>query len=786
MTTTPNVPTNSSHRPFRALLPWICALICFLAGAGWLFVTAGQSVEQVSAPPRAPSLATALTPGVVAQMDSPVFQYSDGWRLSPRGADPAEPGDPWAEPSGRLSFVYSGRELALQLAVGDYWSYLFVMVDGIPANRLAVIPGNENSQGQPAGYKPLLAPEQQIATETAEVWVPIHRAEDDGPHTVEVEVWRGWGQTPLRAVAVDALPAAPSPLWPAAAFVLAGVWSLYFGGRRSSTFRKKSNFWGHIRSIRVKAPFFRLHPRLMRFWPVALLTIGAGVVFDSWLLTDAGLALLALAALMRPELWVATLLFGLPFYLFPLPILPGRSLNLIEVGVWGGLVVVGVGWIFFQRRGEKGKRQRGKAKVSASPPPTPYGKKIDVKSVSRAFPLRLCASAGDFLWLCHPMQYAIRHTQSLFLALLLSLALLSAVASQETGVALREWRTVFLAGGGFALLLAGIFGLSDDPARSRRVLINGWLLGGTAVALIALWQFGSGQMIIQAEGVTRVRGLYGSPNNLALYLERTVAVGIGYWILGIGDWGLGRSYSVLRILYFIGRRDHWIRSTQYAILLLPQLAALVLTFSKGALFLGIPALLLVMGVGGAVLLARQGKSLRFLWWLAGIGGIVALGLLPFLGTERFRLLLDFGAETTGGLRLNLWRSAWQMALEHPWLGVGPDNFLYAYRSGYILPAAWQDPNLNHPHNFVLDWWSRLGLPGLLLAALWLGIGTRSLWRQLRTGTNPGLALGCLAAIAAALAHGLIDASYALPDLMIVWVLLLTLPTAQYPQSPRPE
>jgi hypothetical protein len=34
-----------------------------------------------------------------------------------------------------------------------------------------------------------------------------------------------------------------------------------------------------------------------------------------------------------------------------------------------------------------------------------------------------------------------------------------------------------------------------------------------------------------------------------------------------------------------------------------------------------------------------------------------------------------------------------------------------------------------------------------------------------------LALGCLAATGAALAHGLIDVSYALPELMLTWVLL---------------
>ena len=92
----------------------------------------------------------------------------------------------------------------------------------------------------------------------------------------------------------------------------------------------------------------------------------------------------------------------------------------------------------------------------------------------------------------------------------------------------------------------------------------------------------------------------------------------------------------------------------------------------------------------------------------------------------------------------------------------------------MLPSAWQEPNLNHPHNLLLDWWTRLGIPGLLLGLTWLGLGTWSVWRWLRRGPERALALGVLAAIAAGLAHGLIDVSYALPELMIVWVLLFGL------------
>ena len=119
-----------------------------------------------------------------------------------------------------------------------------------------------------------------------------------------------------------------------------------------------------------------------------------------------------------------------------------------------------------------------------------------------------------------------------------------------------------------------------------------------------------------------------------------------------------------------------------------------------------------------------------------------------------------------------------MALDHPLLGVGPDNFLYAYRSTYLLPEAWQEPNLNHPHNWLLDWWTRIGLAGLAGAVALFRYrphahaGRRHKPAHRHHPPEAVLSLGLLAAGVAALAHGLIDASFALPDLMIVWVLIL--------------
>jgi hypothetical protein len=447
----------------------------------------------------------------------------------------------------------------------------------------------------------------------------------------------------------------------------------------------------------------------------------AGVVLQWWFLCLAGLALLALAGVLRPALWLGALLCGLPFaFGIKLPLLPARAFDLIDLGVWGGVGVL----------------------------------LAHLALTARVFPRAPAAEKprGPVNW---PLWA---------LAAVVSWALVAAAAAVYPALALREWRVVFLNALVFGGLLAVTLRWAPEPRRERWLLVTAWLAGGALIALFGLWGYLVGNvagndLVSQAEGVRRIQAFYGSGNNLALYLDRTLAVAL--------------------TLALFGRGGRW--RLLWALLAAPMALAWLLTFSKGSLLLAAPALALVLLLGGGSLLRQEGRSRRPLWLLLGLGALAALLLLPFLGTERFQRLLDFG-QGTGFLRLQLWRSAWQMALDHPWLGVGPDNFLYAYRSGYLLPTAWQEPNLNHPHNLLLDWWTRLGLPGLLLGLAWLGSGVAAALAALRRGPHRALALGVLAACAAALAHGLIDVSYALPDLMIVWVFLFGLSAADPPRA----
>lgn len=341
----------------------------------------------------------------------------------------------------------------------------------------------------------------------------------------------------------------------------------------------------------------------------------------------------------------------------------------------------------------------------------------------------------------------------------LSLSAISPLWAPIFGVAAREFRVVVLEPVIFYWLVRRrLAGATDEGAdgewRAELRLVDGLVLGATIVSLYGLYQWLFTDDVIAAEGVRRIRAVYGSPNNLALFLGRVLPLMVAFALplLDFPTWPSGIP----------GRRPRL-----YALALLPVGLALLLTFSRGALLLGVPAALLFLAW------RCPGRPRRAIL-VALI--LVGLALLPFAATERLRSLADLSAGTWS-VRVSLWRSTLDMLRDDfRWLkGVGLDNFLYLYPH-YIRPEAWREPNLSHPHNILLHYWVALGLLGGVVliwqqAAFWRAAGRA--WRQRIAATAP-LALGLPASMVDYLAHGLIDNSYFLVDLAFVFMLTAAL------------
>ena len=322
------------------------------------------------------------------------------------------------------------------------------------------------------------------------------------------------------------------------------------------------------------------------------------------------------------------------------------------------------------------------------------------------------------------------------LLLLFLLGGLSPLWALMAGVANREFRVVVLEPILFYIVLR-------DARLDRRQTLRLADAAVLAGALLTLYGFATytGAGGTAAVGVRRLKSVYGSPNNLALMLGRILPI-----LLALALWGEAR----------------W-RRLAYALAGVPIVAGLFLTFSTGAWLLGVPAALLVLGVG---------RGRRALLAMLGAVGVAALALIPFARTERVARLLNLGEAATWERRTLLWQSALSMIRDHPWLGVGLDNFLYEFRDLYYLPGAEVEQNLSHPHNILLDFWSRLGI--LAVVAL---VGSqvaffRGAWRLFHrlTGDMRWLILGFAASMVDFLAHGLIDNSFFLVDLAFFYML----------------
>lgn len=317
--------------------------------------------------------------------------------------------------------------------------------------------------------------------------------------------------------------------------------------------------------------------------------------------------------------------------------------------------------------------------------------------------------------------------------LLLLAAILSMVTSQHPRYSLRALRVVILEPLLFYFLLNQVV----ISIGAWRRYLYAFLALEVVVAGVALFHYFFIGVVEEVEGVRRLLAIYHSPNALALFLGRGLPMALALSLFGGKETGLPRAL--------------WIGAS----LLLG--VGLFFTYSRGAwLGVGLAALFLVWR--------------RWGWrWLGAAAGLMALGLVLSLWLLPGRL----ASEASSSQRLYLWQAAGTMALDHPLLGVGPDNFLYHYPS-YQLPQAWAEPAISHPHNLVLDFWLSTGVLGLVALAwlqrrFWRGGG--QLWKQERFRPQ---ALALMASMVDFLGHGLIDNSFFLIDLAVVFWLTYSL------------
>lgn len=645
--------------------------------------------------------------------NNPFARYSGVWTFSDFGADIG-----WLKDS-QLDFEFNGQDIALLLRRDNYIGYLYPTIDGKPANATA-----HDADGN--AYVILtsgsLEPEKDLNLIGHNLGMGLHR--------LHVVADRGWDRWALAGYAVSSGNLAEpynrqiNISWFVVAAATASVvitgWKIPW----KRAFAPASKLWqslsdtGQFAISALTSVALMLGmlltwgdstPNLLRreHVQIILAIITAGIVYlqPQLIVTIVTIILLLIILYNRPVFGLYLTIFYAPFFLFPVELyrfaFPMAELTiLITTSAWALRMLAAWG------------RIRQNAISNFTPP-----------------------SIKSHLQSLHPLDYGV--------ICWFALGFISLLWTAKPPQAITELRVFIIEPTLFYLILRTT--LTDKRETIR--LVDFMLLAGVVVAIIGLGLFLQGEGVITAEeGAGRLASVYGSPNNVGLFLGRCIPFALAYTIT--------KTDPIRRIAAPIA-------------LSIMGIAAL-LTQSAGTIFVGIPAAII------AVFLARWGKHA---WFAVVTLMSLATAILLFASrSARFARLFDF-TSGTNFYRLRVWESAINIIHDYPITGIGLDQFLYMFRGRYILPDAWQEPNLSHPHNFILDFWVRLGIFGVIVffaiqVAFWKTIKHLYAYYRAHNPLYFAMIAGVIGSMVNLLAHGLVDNSVFVQDLTYVFVLLL--------------
>jgi O-antigen ligase len=664
---------------------------------------------------------------------NPFARYSGTWTFSDLGADVG-----WTQDS-RAEFDFEGQDIALLLREDDYVAYFYPTIDDEQPNAIPQdSAGNAYIQLRSGDEQPHLSlvrvadnladelhtlrilANELISDEINHRWPLVGYAVSSGnldaPYNRQIAV--AWITVVIAGVAVLAI--GWQIQWQPYLSRFSRFWNGINGG--AQIFISFVTSWALLGSMLITwgdgAPtFFRRDPVQL-----GLSIITAGFIYINEfgvILTIAAAIVLGIIIYNRLELGVLLTLFWVPFFLSPIELYQ-FAFPIAEVV----LLITTAAWLLHVVANWGRSRQ---SSVSQYPNQSPFG-----------WLKRLTA----FDWLV--LAWVI-------------LGCLSLLWTQRRSVATTELRSLIIQPALFYLILRTI---PHDRQTVKR-LVGALLLAGIIVSVLGVWMWLRGDGVITAEGgARRLTSVYGSPNNVGLFLGRCVPFALAF--LFIHD-------------------DQRQRNSAGIVLAVMGLAVL-LSQSVGALFIGMPAAV----VSVIILTFRRRAVLP----LMVVGIVLIIGFLVALQSPRFSHVLDFSSGTNF-YRLRVWQSSLNLIGDHPFTGAGLDQFLYDYSGQYILPDAWEEPYLSHPHNFLLDFWVRLGVLGVLLFAAMQTVFWREVkrlydrYREQNETFYLAIVIGLAGSMVNVLAHGLVDNSVFVLDLVYVFMLLFGLPALLSVPVPKP-
>ncbi len=313
--------------------------------------------------------------------------------------------------------------------------------------------------------------------------------------------------------------------------------------------------------------------------------------------------------------------------------------------------------------------------------------------------------------------------------------------SPDTRAALGLWKAYFIE----PVILYYMIANALQSNVERRWLVYVLGLSVVGVGLYALGQylgwFHSPEPWI-SEFPKRVSSFFDYPNAVGLFVTPIIGMFLGFLTL--------KKH----------RYNPWFSGLVIAI----GLAALFFSFTRGAA-LGVAAALIFLGL----------FSQRRKWvWLVLLITVIASLLIPTT-RDQIQSIVNV-TDVSTDVRVVLWEGTWNLLKANPIFGAGLAGFPELYDQYRLIKHT---ELLLYPHNIFLNFWTELGLAGLLAFLLLIISFYATGFQNKKHGRGSVLSLSLLSAMTALIVYGLVEAPYFKNDLSaLFWILFALMASAK--------